>query len=475
MKKRSFSVLLFTILIVGLVGCGQPSDEGDTDAVAGKETPAESSLPTEDETFSAEGNVPEEDLPDSIGIQFCTSHTAAIGQCIYVNTGMSICCYDENTGITFVPLRQDGIRYLAAAGNTLLFLGNSEENTKGIFDTLYSYNPGTGEWNVIMELKPDNYELLAWQDLLYLFSKGQDDTSVTCYRMDGDGNLQEIQDAPEIDRSISLPDLYEGELFDFLPEYVEIQGQWVIAYTRNMGGYYFHDLNSGMNIRPIVTALTIFEEDMEGMEVLLTTALDWNSDILLPDAESSMQIVKWLREIPLIETAEYVPSDYYVFLRDMKGIPRLTCGISDYHLTLSLSMRDYEIAANTFLPSLIGIAEGSEVIKKIPVEDILLSQYGVIDGGFTKEDIVYDENGHPMILVNSGVQPFYWDESKEYYSELWIIGEGVYFDEECGTTYRIVNALVYYDENGEEISTKTSAGYYSYFTGELVHPENWQW
>ena len=473
MKKRSFSVLLFTILTVGLMGCGEPSDEKDTDAAAGKEPPAESSLSTEDEMFSAEGNAPEEDLPDSIGIQFCTSHTAAIGQNIYVNTGMSICCYDENTGITFVPLRQDGIRYLAAAGNTLLFLGNSEENTEEIFDTLYSYNPGTGEWNVIMELKPHNYELLAWQDLLYLLSEDTDDTSVTCYRMSTDGTLQVVQDAPEIDRSISLPDLYEGELFDFLPEYAEIQGQWVIAYTKTLGGYYFHNLNSGKQIRPIVSALTIFEEDMDGMEVLLTTAIDWESDILLPDPESAMQIVKWLREVPLVETAVYKPSDYYVFLRDMKGIPRLMCGISDDHLTFS--ERDYEIAANTFLPSLIGIAEGSEVIKKIPVEDILLYQYGLIDGGFTKEDIVYDEAGCPMILVNSGVQPFYWDESKEYYSEVWIIGEGVYFDEECGTTYRIVNALVYYDENGEEIGTKTSASYYDYISGEQVLPENWQW
>lgn len=467
MKRKSFSVLLFTILTVGLMGCGQLSDKRDPDASVGNENP------TGEESISSEEDAPRGPLPDSIGIQFCTSHTATIGQSIYVNTGMSICRYDENTGITFVILRQDGIRYLAATGNTLVFLGNSAGNTDEIFDTLYSYNPDTGEWDVIMDLEPHNYELLAWQDLLYLLSEGQYDTSVMCYRMDTDGNLQEIQDPPEIDRSISLPDLYEGELFDFLPEYVEIQGQWVIAYTKTLGGYYFHDLNSGKQIRPIVSALTIFEEDMDGMEVLLTTAIDWESDILLPDPESAMQIVKWLREVPLVETAEYKPSDYYVFLRDMKGIPRLACGISDDHLTFS--ERDYEIAANTFLPSLIGIAEGSEVFKKIPVEEILLSDYNVAAGGFTAEDIVYDEAGCPMILLNSGVTPYYWDESKEYYSELWIIGEEVNFDIDSGTTYRIVNALVYYDENGEEIGAKTSASYYDYISGELAYPENWQW
>lgn len=467
MKKRSFSVILLTMLTAALMGCGQSSDEKDTDASSGNENPSG------EEFISSQEDAPEEDLPDFIGIQFCTSHTATIGQSIYVNTGMSICCYDENTGITSVLLRQDGIRYLAAAGNTLLFLGNSGENAEGNLDTLYAYNPYTGEWDISMELRPDNYELLAWQDLLYLLPEGQDDASVICYRTDTNGNLQEIQDAPKIDRSISLPDLYEGELFDFLPDYAEMQGQWVIAYSKVLGGYYFHDLNSGKQSRPIVSALTIFEEDMEGMEVLLTTAIDWDSDILLPDTESSMQIVKWLREVPLVETAEYIPSDYYAFLSDMKGMPRLVCGISDHHLTFS--ERDYEIAANTFLPSLIGIAEGSEVIKKVPIEEILLSDYNVAAGGFTAEDIVYDETGCPMILLDSGVTPFYWDDSKEYYSELWIIGEGVYFDKECGTTYRIVNALVYYDENGEEIGTKTSASYYSYISGEQVYPENWQW
>ena len=474
MKKRIITALLFITIAVGLVGCGQPSDGKDTYAGTGNENPAESSLPTEDGTFSAEGENLGEDLPDSIGIQFCTSHTAAIGQSIYVNTGMSICCYDGNTGKTSVLLRQDGIHCLAAIGNRLLFLGNSAGDADGNFDTLYTYNPKTGEWDICMELETNSYELLAWQNLLYVLSEGQDDTSVTCYKMSIDGNLQLIQNAPKIDRSVSLPDLYEGELFEFLPDYAEMQGQWVIAYSKVLGGYYFHDLNSGRQIRPIVSPLTIFEEDMEGIEVLLTTAIDWDSDILLPDAESSMQIVKWLREVPLIESAEYVPSDYYVFLSDMKGMPRLMCGISDYHL--ALPEQDYEIAANTFLPSLIGIAEKSEVIKKVPVKDILLSDYNVAAGGFTEEDIVHDEaTGQSMILLDSGVAPYYWDESKEYYSELWIIAEEVNFNMESGTTYRIVNALIYYDENGEEIGAKTSDAYYSYISGDLVYPESWQW
>lgn len=462
--KRTFSILLFIILTTGLVACGKIPSEENMALSSEDEFSA-------DETIHTEAPASSETFPDSIGIQFCTSHTAAIGQSIYVNTGMSICRYDEDTKETSVVLRQDGIRYLAGMGSKLFFLGNKSEIAEENIDVLYIYDLNTGELDISMELEPDNYELLAWQDLLYVLCEGADDTSVTCYQMGTDGELQPVQNAPEIDRSIALPELYEGELFDFLPEYAELQGQWVIAYSKEMGGYYFHDLNSGKQIRPIVSALSIFDEDLEGMELLLATDINFTSDILLPDEESAKKIIEWLREVPLVETAEYQPSDYYIFLRDIKGIPRQMCGISDHHLVLSTL--DYEIAANTPLPFLADIAGEAEVLEKIPIEDILLSQYSIIDGGFTEEDIVYDENGCPMILVNSGVQPFHWDESKEYYSELWIIGEGTYFHRECGTTYRIVNALIYYDENGEEIGTKTSAGYYDYLSGELVNPDSW--
>lgn len=203
------------------------------------------------------------------------------------------------------------------------------------------------------------------------------------------------------------------------------------------------------------------------MSFLMAQEISQGAPVYNVGVDNTTLCLDFLGNLQVRETESWATSaEYYLLLRDENDMAVCLIEVWDNFIAINHECF-YETKNDEFTTMIRELIPECEELSKASMEDILLEctkDYSY--GEFNKADIVlYYEQ--PAILLENGYERNHSEE--EYYYEIFLYYDGLYFDKDYQTSYLFSKCKIYYYEDGSIQDTYTDrVAYYNYLTGEKM-------